>query len=143
MAKMLLSAISAKMVSSEELVPQDKPKVPAGIDTDGNVFQITLPLRVKESDITISEGVKQDKTKYNKANVCFKFAAKDLTLAVEMEDGTTRYYRVKNNAGPYGADRYISLGFDPEVFFTRPADTTAEVEQAEVHTPEAMEAEHS
>lgn len=123
MVKMSLSSVAAKLLTSEsELAPADKPKVPAGIDTDGTVFQITLPLMVKESDITIGKGKKQTGEEYDKANVCFKFAAKGLTLGVQMDDGTTRYYKVKNNAGPYGADRYISFGFDPSVFFTRPAD---------------------
>jgi hypothetical protein len=124
MVKRTLSSVSAKAITDEsELAPADKPKVPAGIDTDGTVFQITLPLMVNESDLTITEGKKQDGTTYDKANVCFKFAAKGLTLGVKMDDGTTRFYKVKNNAGPYGADRYISFGFDPTVFFTRPAES--------------------
>jgi len=136
MVKRTLSSVAAKLLNdASELAPADKPKVPAAIDTDGTVFQITLPLMVNEDDLTIGEGKKQDGTTYDKANVCFKFAAKGLTLGVKMNDGTTRYYKIKNNAGPYGADRYISFGFDPSVFFTRPADP--------VETDEPMEAPHS
>lgn len=138
--KRTLSSVSAKLVTADDMVADIKPKVLAGIDTDGVVFQITLPLLVKESDLTISEAKRADGTTYDKANVCYKFAAKDVTLGVQMDDGTVRYYKVKDNAGPYGADRYISLGFDPTVFFTRPAEnTTAEP----AHSGMAHEAEHA
>lgn len=140
MLKMSLSSISAKLLSGDEAVDADKPKVPAGIDTDGQVFQITLPLMVNESDITMSKGKKPNTgEEYDKANVCFKFEAKGLHIGVLMEDGSTRYYKIKNNAGPYGATRYISLGFDPSVFFTRPADPIAE---AVAETP-AVETAHA
>jgi hypothetical protein len=144
MVKRTLSSVSAKLLNDEsELAPADKPKVPAGIDTDGSVFQITLPLMVNEADLTISEGKKQDGTVYDKANVCFKFAAKGLTLGVKMEDGSTRYYKIKNNAGPYGADRYISFGFDPSVFFTRPAESAHDADESETVTEHVPPMEQS
>lgn len=137
MQKRTLSSITAKQVTDEnELAPADKPKVLAGIDTDGSVFQITLPLMVTEADLTIGEGKKNTGEIYDKANVCFKFAAKNVTLGVLMDDGTTRYYKIKNNAGPYGSDRYISFGFDPTVFFTRPPDVEVlKAEVIEMHPP--------
>ncbi len=128
--KRTLSNVTAKMVDAADLVQADKPKVQAGIDTDGRVFQITLPLMVTESDITVSEGKKQDGTIYDKANCCFKFQAKDLTLCIQMEDGTKRFHKIKNNAGPYGSDRYISLGFDPTVYFSTPPESDEDVTDA-------------
>lgn len=122
--KRTLSDVTAKAVGADDMGTPDKPKVQAGIDCDGQVFQITLPLIVNEADLTITEAKRPNTGEvYDKANVCFKFQAKDLTLAVRMEDGSTRFYRVKNNAGPYGADRYISLGFDPTVYSTSMAES--------------------
>lgn len=127
--KRSLSDITSKRASSEdELAPSDKPKVNAGIDQDSNMFMITLPLMVAEDDVTVSDGKKQDGTIFDKANVCYQFAAKDLSIGIRMNDGTTRYHKVKNNAGPYGATRYISLGFDPTVYFTRPEEHTTPTE---------------
>jgi len=125
MAKAIsLSEIEAKSAdSAEALESPDKPKVQAGVDTDGTVFQVTLPLMVNEADITTGKAKRANGEEYSKANVCFAFQAKGLTLGVRMNDGTTRYYKVKNNAGIYGPTRYISLGFDPSVYFTRPADS--------------------
>lgn len=117
-----LSSISAKQADPNAAAEGDKPKVKAGIDTDGKVFQITLPLMVKESDLTMGEGKKQNGDVYDKASVCFEFQAKNLYMGVTMDDGSTRYYRVKNNAGPYGPTRYLSLGFDPSVFYTVPPE---------------------
>lgn len=119
--KKTLSSVAAKLADPKD-VEGDKPKVKAGIDTDGSVFQITLPLMVKECDLTMGEGKKQNGDVYDKASVCFEFQAKNLYMGVQMDDGTIRYYKVKNNAGPYGPTRYISLGIDPSVFFTRPPE---------------------
>jgi len=131
-----LSAVTAKLLTGNEAIDADKPKVPAGIDTDGSVFQITLPLLVKESDITVSKAKKPNTgEEYDKTNVCFKFEAKGLHIGVQMDDGSIRYYKVKNNAGPYGATRYISLGFDPTVFFTRPPAVEPETEVLTEHVP--------
>lgn len=129
--KMSLSSIKTQVADGNE-PDADKPKVQAGIDTDGQVFQITLPLMVTEADITVTKGKKPNSgEEYDKANVCFKFEAKGLHVGVKMDDGSTRYYKVKNNAGPYGATRYISLGFDPSVYYTRPADPIEELDADE------------
>lgn len=140
MVKRSLSAIASKLMDPADLVPADKPKVLAGIDTDGSVFQITLPLMVRECDITTGDGKKTDGTTYDKANVCYKFAAKGLVLGVKMDDGSVRYYNIKNNAGIYGPDRYLSFSFDPSVFFTRPVEVETDTDTVVEHVP-PMESE--
>ncbi len=126
MAAMKLTDVKAKAKTEAEVTEaKQKQTVTCGVDVDPTAMMITVPLMLTEADIRVKEvaGKEPGSTRVTANIACVFRTPETLVIKVKMDDGTIRHYRVRQNAGPYGPDRYINLGFDPAEFYTVPGET--------------------